>query len=40
MNYSTKIENNKEVRFEPETERVAVSIDTQSRVNKSLFTSS
>ncbi|SFV58902.1 hypothetical protein MNB_SV-14-1831 [hydrothermal vent metagenome] len=40
MNYSTKVENGKDIRFEPETERVAVSIDTQSRVNKSLFTPS
>jgi len=38
VNYSTKYKNGKEVRFEPETEKVAVKIDTESKVNPTIFT--
>ncbi len=37
MNYSTKQKNGKELRFEPETERVAVKVEEDIILNSSIF---
>lgn len=37
MNYSTKQKNGKEVRFEPETERIAIKVEEDVRPNPSIF---
>ena len=37
MNYTTKRKNGKEVRFEPETERIAVKVEEAVKPNPSIF---